>query len=142
MTTVSQVAQGLIPVLVGLRDPSGTDAPPSPGPRERSRLGSGGVDWTALGVDPRWIGRESSDCAAALTPGIYASEGSRERDRYIAGAARRGEIAVLISTIGNADGTHRNVFSSTTRPSRWPWDLDRCAGAASRRGLRSGSRKT
>lgn len=106
------MAEGLIPVLVGLRDPAGPDAPPSPGPHERSRLDGRGIDWTALGVDPRWVGMESSDCAAALKPGIYDSDGARERDRYIAGAARRGETAVLFSPIGNADGTRRNIFST------------------------------
>jgi hypothetical protein len=54
---------------------------------------------------------ESSDCAAALEPGIYHSEGARDRDRYIAGAARRDEMAVLVSTIGNADSTRRNPLS-------------------------------
>jgi hypothetical protein len=54
---------------------------------------------------------ESSACAAALNPGIYHRDGARERDRYIAGAARRGETAVLVSTIGNADGTHRSPLS-------------------------------
>jgi hypothetical protein len=107
-----QVAEGLIPVLVGLRDPADPDAPPSPGLQERSRLDGREIDWTALGVDPRWVGTESSDCAAALKPGIYHTEGSRERDRYIAGAARRGETALLVSTIGNADGTRRNPLST------------------------------
>lgn len=55
---------------------------------------------------------ESSDCAAALQPRIYHSDGARERGRYLAGAARRGEMAVLVSAIGNADGTHRNIFSA------------------------------
>ena len=105
------VAEGLIPVLVGLRDPAGPDAPPSPGPQERSRLDGRGIAWTALGVDPRWVGTESSDCAAALNPGIYHSDGARERDRYIAGATRRGETAVLVSTIGSADRAHRNPLS-------------------------------
>ena len=112
MATVTRVAEGLIPVLVGLRDPAGPDAPPSPGAQERSRLDGGGINWTALGADPRWVGMESSDCAAALHPGIYHSDGARERDRYIAGAARRGETAVLVSVIGNADGTRRNIFST------------------------------
>ena len=105
------MAEGPIPVLVGLRDHGGPDAPPSPGPQERSRLDGRGIDWAALGVDPRWVGMESSDCAAALKPGIYHSEGARERDRYIAGAARRGETAVLVSTIGDADSTRRNPLS-------------------------------
>jgi len=111
MAKVTQVTEGLIPVLVGLRDPAGLDAPPFPGPQERSRLDGNGIGWTDLGADPRWIGMESSDCAAALHPGIYHSEGARERDRYIAGATRRGETAVLVSTIGNADGTRRNPLS-------------------------------
>ena len=112
MATVIWVAEGLIPVLVGLRDPAGLDASPSPGAQERSRLDGKGIDWAALGVEPRWVGMESSDCAAALHPGVYHSDGARERDRYIAGAARRGETAVLVSVIRNADGTRRNIFST------------------------------
>jgi hypothetical protein len=54
---------------------------------------------------------ESSDCAAALEPGIYHNRGASERDRYIAGAGRRGETAVLISTIGDAGSTRRNPLS-------------------------------
>ena len=80
-------------------------------PRSGHGWTGGGIDWAALGVDPRWVGMESSDCAAALKPGIYHSEGARERDRYIAGAARRGETAVLVSTIGDADSTRRNPLS-------------------------------
>ena len=111
MATVTRVAEGLIPVLVGLRDPTGPDVPPAPGALEPSRLDGKGIDWAALGTEPRWVGMESSDCAAALHPGIYHSDGARERDRYIAGAARRGETAVLVSVIGNADGTRRNPLS-------------------------------
>ena len=100
----------LIPVHVGLRRPS--FAPPV--------IGSGGArsfamgardipllerdfDWTGHGVTPRWIGMESSDCPAALEPGIYHQSGADELKRFLAGAASRGETAVLIATVGNVN---------------------------------------
>jgi hypothetical protein len=102
----------LIPVHVGLRQPSW--APPV--------LGSGGgnrarfvepprniplleqdFDWAAHDVTPRWIGMESSDCPAALEPSIFHQRGGEELKRFLAGAASRGETAVLIATVGNAN---------------------------------------
>ena len=113
----------LIPVHVGLRQPS--FAPPV--------LGSGGAgggfaeaprdnplleldfDWAAHGVRPRWIGMESSDCPAALEPSIYHERGGDELRRFLAGAANRGEIAVLIATMGNVnDDRPRGILRAGT----------------------------
>lgn len=106
-----RVTDGLVPVLVGFTDPDNPDAPASSRRRERSELAGAGIDWAGLGVVPRWVGMESSDCAAALEPGIYYNRGASEQDRYIAGAASRREMALLISTIGHTDPTRRNPLS-------------------------------
>ena len=114
------MAEGLIPVLLGFAEP-GSPGSAKPGGQfgqaghvplqQRSQLAKPGIAWAALGVDPRWAGMETSDCAAALEPGIYHNQGASERDRYIAGASNRGETALLISTIGDVNGTRRNPLS-------------------------------
>jgi hypothetical protein len=55
---------------------------------------------------------ETSDCAAALEPGYFAGRGDDERDRFLAGACRRGELALVVTVIGdlNDDGP-RSVLS-------------------------------
>jgi hypothetical protein len=102
-------ATGLVPVHVGLAEPGSL---PLAGRRgmgvplqERSALTRSGIDWHKLGVRPRWLGMESFDCSAALEPGYFDDRGASERDRYVAGASRRGEMALLISMISDAGRT-------------------------------------
>ena len=118
--TVARVTDGLVPILVGLAEhgspgssvsPGGFNEPAHASLQRRSELVKQGIDWAGLGVVPRWVVMESSDCAAALEPGIYHNDGASERDRYIAGAGSRGETALLISTIGDASSTRRNPLS-------------------------------
>jgi hypothetical protein len=79
----------VVPVLVGPDWPSDS-----------------GINWGIAGLTPRWVGMESWDCVAALEPGPGAYDlGAIERDRYIAGARQRQEMALLISTIGDPDPT-------------------------------------
>ena len=115
------MTQELIPVLVGFPEPGslGSATPKDQlgkaghaSLQQRSQLAKPGIEWAGLGVDPRWSGMETSDCAAALEPGIFHNQGASERDRYIAGARNRGETAVLISTIGDVGSTHRNPLST------------------------------
>lgn len=115
------MTQGLVPVLVGLPEPANSDYAALKSQsgktgyaslQQRSQLAKPGIEWAGFGVDPRWAGMETSDCAAALEPGFFHNQGASERDRYIAGARNRGETAVLISTIGDVSSTHRNVFST------------------------------
>lgn len=104
--------QTLIPVHIGLR------APVAAPPPVLGSSGGGGrfavlprdipllhpeFDWTAKGVTPRWIGMESGDCPAAIEPSIFHQRGGDELRRFLAGAASRGEIAVLVATVGNAN---------------------------------------
>lgn len=58
------------------------------------------IDWSRLGLEPRWLGSESSDCAAALDLSTSSSHGGRELKRFLEGAARRAETAILISALG------------------------------------------
>ena len=118
MTDGDENTQTLIPVHVGLREP--VAAPPPV-------LGSGGgfsmpphdipllqpdFDWAAQGLIPRWIGMESGDCPAAIEPNIFHQRGGDELKRFLAGAASRGEIAVLVATVGNVnDDQPRGVLA-------------------------------
>jgi hypothetical protein len=70
------------------------------------------LDWGQLGIDPRWLETETSDCAAAIDASIYANHGADELDRFLAGAAGRGDVAVLVMTMGDVnDDMPRSVLA-------------------------------
>jgi hypothetical protein len=72
----------------------------------------GGLDWQRHGLQPRWLTMETSDCAVALEPGHFAGRGDDERNRFLAGVAQRGELALLVSVIGDVDDdSPRSVLS-------------------------------
>ena len=78
----------------------------------RSARVPGGLDWQTHGLQPRWLGMETSDCPAAMEPGFFAGGGDDERDRFLAGARRRGEIALVVAVIGDvSDDRPRGVLS-------------------------------
>ncbi|WP_152690514.1 hypothetical protein [Jiangella alkaliphila] len=61
------------------------------------------IDWETLGVEPRWLGQDTSECAAAFDPGQVFGHGVDEVRRFLAGAKVRGETALLVATIGVLD---------------------------------------
>lgn len=61
------------------------------------------LDWRGLGIEPRWLGMETSDCSASINPSIYDRRGADELDRFVRGAAARGDTAVCVVTIGRVD---------------------------------------
>jgi hypothetical protein len=104
---------GLVPVHVGrsVRDDladararidAQVSGRPSRDPR-RFALVASEVEWQNHGVEPRWPGMETSDCAAALNPSIFLGQGTDELQRFLAGAGSRQETALVIVTIGNAE---------------------------------------
>lgn len=119
---MSVVPSGLVPVHVGQPEPgSEQDEHLRARAAERDRMGRrdlilqvpGNLDWQKHGLQPRWLGMESSDCPVAIEPGIFHSQGADERRRFLAGAARRAETALLVSVIGDPDGDGiRSVLSS------------------------------
>jgi len=120
MTTIGSPPPGLVPVHIGLAEPGSAAAAPRPRHdrfaetplQERSALTGTGIEWAKHGVQPRWLGQESWDCAVALEPGIFSSGGDDERKRFLAGAAERGETALLVSTIGDVnDDTPKRALS-------------------------------
>jgi hypothetical protein len=94
---VSSLALGLVPVHIGQPEP-GSQHQQAHRPPQRI---PGGLDWQKHGLQPRWLGVEASDCAVALNPQIYATYGADERDRFLGGAQRRGELALVDAVIGN-----------------------------------------
>jgi hypothetical protein len=86
---------------------------PPRGHREPATFTNSRVDWARNGLEPRWLGDESGDCAAALDPSIFHNHGADEQRRFLAGARRRGEIALIIATMGRADDdSPRSVLST------------------------------
>ncbi|SCF66228.1 hypothetical protein [Streptomyces sp. Ncost-T10-10d] len=70
------------------------------------------ISWSEAGAEPRWLGMDTSTCAAAINPSHYFSRGADEFERFLSGAASRGEPALIIATMGNvSDAGRRNVFS-------------------------------
>jgi hypothetical protein len=111
-----------IPVHVGSEPPEswddvearqrefGEDAAPRLQKQRRPTVARATLDWSALGFEPRWLGFDTADCVAALQPSIFAGHGADEFDRFRLGAKSRGEIALVISPIGDLDDQRRNVF--------------------------------
>jgi hypothetical protein len=80
--------------------------------RERPLRVPVGLAWQQHGAEPRWLGIETSDCAAAVEPSIFHNHGAAELDRYLAGARRRGELALVVAVIGDVtDDSPRHPLS-------------------------------
>ena len=91
----------------------GEDAAPWLRKQRRPAVASAALDWSAMGFDPRWVGFDTADCVAALQPSIFASQGADEFDRFRQGAESRGEVAIVISPVGQPDrGEPRSVLST------------------------------
>ena len=111
-----------IPVHVGSEPPSswddiearqrefGDEASPSLQNQRRPAVASPSLDWEALGFEPRWVGFDTADCAAALQPSIYTGHGADEFDRFRQGAGSRGEISLVISPIGDLQDKPRSIL--------------------------------
>jgi hypothetical protein len=144
---VNSAASGLVPVHIGQ---------PMPGSEEerdlletnQRRLEAGaarirrlhvssGLDWEKHGLQPRWLGMETSDCAVALEPGFFHGQGATERGRFLAGAKSRGELALVVAVIGDVDDdSPRSVLSS----SDWSVRLSTWLTISGRRLLAGGNR--
>jgi hypothetical protein len=98
-----------IPIHVGFAQPQPDDPNgPARNPRFKLRkanspLRGSDFEWARHTVEPRWLTMESSDCVAALEPSIFTNHGGVELDRFLAGAASRNEIALVIATIGDLE---------------------------------------
>lgn len=85
--------------------------------QRRPAIAGSALDWSALGLEPRWVGADTADCVAALQPSIYSGHGADEFTRFRQGASIRGEIALVISPIGDLKEEARNLRSVFGPPS-------------------------
>jgi hypothetical protein len=69
----------------------------------RPALSADSFPWESLGASPRFVGSETSSCVAALQPSIFHNHGADEFDRFLAGAATRGETALIVTAIGTTE---------------------------------------
>jgi hypothetical protein len=94
--------------LAALSAPAGSVGAPR---QQRPTLAAPDFPWGDFGVEPRFIGSESIDCVAALQPNIVHGHGADELNRYLRGAATRGESALLISMIGEDEAQARHPLA-------------------------------
>lgn len=117
----------VIPLHLGVHPPShwddvearqlqyGEDASPHLQEQRRPPVARPELDWAARGFQPHWIGDDSSECVVAIEPGTFHNHGADEFKRFLRGAERRGEPALVVTTL--QDTTKRivpvfNLFSS------------------------------
>ncbi|WP_405812584.1 hypothetical protein OG524_36915 (plasmid) [Streptomyces sp. NBC_01520] len=112
---------GLVPVHIAVHDPAQMDKP-DPGAHEYVRdivaasAKYTAISWTKFGAEPRWVDMDTSTCPVAIIPSKFSGHGAEEFDRLLAGAASRGEPAVIIATMGTADDDDDRVRSVFGRP--------------------------
>lgn len=73
------------------------------GHEQRPPITSETIPWESLELTPRWIGEDSSGAVAAIEPGRFDNRGAQEWRRFTAGAARRGELALVLSMLGTPE---------------------------------------
>jgi hypothetical protein len=73
------------------------------GDTKRPPLTSESIDWDELGMTPRWLGEDTSECVAAIQPKNVLNRGSAEWARFLNGAQQRSEIALVISMVGGSE---------------------------------------
>ena len=123
MTDARPNSPSPIPVHIGLAAPKEPGEQQQSAPPHRSSiigrnrrvspLEDPAFRWAEHDLEARWLGMESSDCAAALDPSIYHGRGADELKRFLAGARSRGELALLITTMGNVNDHSPRSLTAT-----------------------------
>ncbi|MEE4544088.1 hypothetical protein V2S66_19180 [Streptomyces sp. V4-01] len=109
----SAAPSGLVAVHIGVQNPA-EFLEPHPDAHEHVReLWAAahrydGIGWEKAGADPRWLRADTSTCAAAINPSHFSGRGADEFTRFLDGAASRGEKALIIATMGDANSEPRN----------------------------------
>lgn len=108
MTAHISGPNGLVPVHVAVYDPDQMEEPNPQAADYAHQLfaasaKSAGISWSENGAEPRWLGQDTSTCAAAINPSHFSGRGADEFDRFLSGAASRREPALIIATMGTAD---------------------------------------
>lgn len=109
---------GLVPIHIAVRDPAQMEElDPRANDYVRGLFAASakyaGISWAKHGAEPRWLDMDTSTCAVAINPSHFSGNGADEFDRFLSGAASRGEPALIIATMGTADNDDvpvRSVF--------------------------------
>lgn len=80
------------------------------GDQPRPQITSEAIDWETIGLTPRWVGDDSSQCVAAVEPNRFAGHGAQEWGRFLDGALGRGEIALVVSMLRPTPGPYRAMY--------------------------------
>jgi hypothetical protein len=83
------------------------------GDSKRPPLTSESINWDELGMIPRWLGEDTSECVAAIQPKNFLNRGSAEWARFLNGAQQRRETALVISMVGGSE-ERTGVFGGPT----------------------------
>lgn len=79
--------------------------------QRRPRFALGDIDWSKHGLEPRWFGDDSVACAAAINPSQFHDQGAAEFERFVRGARKRQDQALVVNIIGSLDPpSRRNIF--------------------------------
>lgn len=82
--------------------------------KRRPSFAANDIDWAAHGLTPRWVGEESANCAAAIDPSQFHSKGADEFARFVAGAERRGDDAIVVARMEEKESSTHSVFGNHT----------------------------
>jgi hypothetical protein len=87
----------------------------------RPRIATEDIDWTNLGLEPRWVGEDTSTAVAAIEPSGFSEKGAEEWRRFQAGATARSELALYISTAEPSGGEPRPALYSGVERVDFPY---------------------
>jgi hypothetical protein len=99
----------LVPVYLGIAEPESWKENgesrfahiPNAKPAMRPEIADPSIGWAELGLVPRWLESDSSDCPVAIQPSPYAGKGYTDRKRFLEGAKFRNQTALVITWIGD-----------------------------------------
>ncbi|MFC8269492.1 hypothetical protein ACFUIZ_27805 [Streptomyces cinereoruber] len=112
----SAAPRGLVVVHVAVQNPAEVPQPHSDAAEYARKLWAAaqkyeGINGDKAGAEPRWLGMDTSTCAAAINPSHFHGQGADEFTRFLDRATSRGETALIIAAMGNTTSEPRlSVF--------------------------------
>lgn len=80
--------------------------------QRRPPFAANDIDWDSHGLSPRWVGDDAATCAAAVDPSPFHNQGADEYSRFIAGAQRRGDRAIVVARMALKESATRSIFGN------------------------------
>ena len=81
----------------------------------RPRITTEDIAWAGLGLQPRWVGDDTSSAVAAIEASGFHAQGADEWRRFRDGAALRSEVALYISTAEPPDDGPYSILGRSAR---------------------------